>query len=130
MADYQLSYSGEEIDNVCEKIGKFRVGWGHRTKTITVSNHATYCEEFGFGGMLPEEFESSDKEAFIFVGCDYGGEPFDMASTSYVRNGRDVTAKVLIRPGDPWPGWANRAGEYTITVYCLVVYREDNKQSI
>lgn len=134
MADYQLSYSGEEIDKVCEKIGKFRVGWGHRIVNYDIYNHHTTHLDCNFNGIFPEEFlnysEEDKQRALILVSCDYGGMPFDMACISYKRVERDVRVEGLVRPGDRNPGVENEPGNYAFKFYCLVIFREDGGESI
>lgn len=138
MADYTLRYSGEEIDAICDKVsgmnftadainglvsrtGPLRVRWGRVPVQMRInSRDQAYYYSVFFEDIIPEEAEDSD-DVCILVNCDFGGEPFDVASVSYIKSGRSVEAKVLIHLGGAWTGYANELGTYHAVVYCLVV---------
>lgn len=139
MADYELRYSGEEIDAICDKVtgmnftadeinsllsktSPLNMYWGWNSFRAEIKNRDTvYHYPCTFSNILPSG-ASNRKDIFVMVSCDFGGEVFDVASTSYRINGRDVEAEFLISPGGKWANTANELGTYTMNAYCLVIY--------
>ena len=128
MADYTLGYSGQQIDDVCNKvlngIGKIRVKWGVFSAEKEVKANTTHSFSHNFEDILPVGAENRN-DICIIVSCDFGGECFDIASTAFERNGRNVTVRCLVTADIPWPeGHANELGKYNMTYYCLVIYQD------
>lgn len=133
MADYTLGYSGQQIDNVCNNvlngalkdISKIRVKWEVFSTENEVKANTTHSFPYTFENILPEGAENRN-DICIIVSCDFGGECFDIASTAFERNGRNVTVRCLVDAADiPWPGGhANELGKYNMTCYCLVIYQD------
>ena len=129
MADYTLGYSGQQIDDVCNKvlngIGKIKVKWGVYSETKEVTAGGVHGISHNFEDILPVGAENRN-DICIIVSCDFGGECFDIASTAFERNGRNVTVRCLVVAAESsWPPLhANELGTYNMTYYCLVVYQD------
>lgn len=139
MADYELRYSGEEIDAICDKVtgmnftandinglmsrtGPLNMYWGWYSFKAEIKERDTaYHYSHTFLDILPDG-AADRKDIFVMVSCDFGGEVFDTASTSYKVNGKNVEAEFLISPGGRWANTANELGTYTMNAYCLVIY--------
>lgn len=129
MADYTLGYSGQQIDDVCNKvlngIGKIKVKWGAISQTREVQARKVHSISYNFEDILPVGAENRN-DICIITNCDFGGECFDIASTAFERSGRNVIVRCLVIAAEnSWPeGHANRLGTYNMTCYCLVIYQD------
>lgn len=128
MADYQLGYSGEEVDEVCGKVlgtSPLIVKWETQQITKEITLNKTTKGEITFTNILPEDAADRDN-IFISVNCDFGGGLFDKRGLGYKRAGRNAVVYFSVNTPDGYWDNLNRPGTYTFTFYCLVIYRNDD----
>ena len=152
MADYTLSYSGEELDEVCEKVkainpsasdinsfftnaiaitsffnhkDKLQMRWGTRVLEEEIPAWKARIREVMFGNIFPEGLENRN-DPLILACTDYGDTARDdlvNVKFYYIKNGRDVKCTLKFET-------EGAAVRYKITVYCLVIYTTDGSQGI
>ena len=152
MADYTLSYSGEELDEVCEKVqainpsasdinsfftnanaitsffnhkDKLQMRWGTRTFTDSINSGTLRNVRFRFDNIFPDNINIEQLHPIIMVNCDFGDEWFYVdTNLRYKRVGRSVQGNFSFKSE------SDKAEDYIMNVYCLVIYTTDGSQGI
>lgn len=142
MADYTLSYSGEELDEVCAKVqginpsasdinsffnhkDKLQMRWGTRTFTDSINSGTLRNIQFRFDNILPDNINIEQQHPIIMVTCDFGDKSFYTdTNLRYTRDGRSIQGNFSFR------NESDETKTYTMNVYCLIIYNTDGSQGI
>lgn len=155
MADYTLSYSGEELDEVCEKVqainpsasdinsfftnanaitsffnhkDKLQMRWGTRTFTDSVNSGTLISQRFRFDNIFPDNINIEQLHPIIMVNCDFGDKSFYIDTN--IRYTRDPENARSVQGNFSFKSESDKTEIYTMNVYCLVIYTTDGSQGI
>lgn len=155
MADYTLSYSGEELDEVCEKVqainpsasdinsfftnanaitsffnhkDKLQMRWGTRTFTKSIAPGVTRIQPFEFVNIFPDNINDEQFHPIIIVNCDFGDK--DIYINTNLRYTRDPDNAKTVKGNYSFTCNSDKTEDYIMNVYCLVIYTTDGSQGI